>query len=246
MLGQRIDDQQIDDACVVVGQHGAGAIARREAPDVVGRQAVHQLGPVAICQAQPSIRGCVSVDDAVLNRFILGGSRRCECLFGAYHDSLLTTIIIARREGSAPWERNMDNIQLRPATQADVPAVLAVTAAAYREYAGRLQPDAGALHETVEAVERYLHAGGVIVAQAGGAVVGAVRYEPREDFVYLGRLAVLPGWRGRGIGQRLVEAVEDWAILLGLDEVRLGVRLELVENRELYTHLGYVEDGLSP
>jgi GNAT superfamily N-acetyltransferase len=140
----------------------------------------------------------------------------------------------------------MDDIQLRPAAQADVPAVLAVTAAAYAEYAGRLQPDAGALHETAEAVERYLRAGGVIVAEAQGELVGAVRYEPHEDFVYLGRLAVIPAWRGRGIGRRLVEAVEDWAILLGLDEVRLGVRLELVENREIYSHLGYVEDGLAP
>lgn len=140
----------------------------------------------------------------------------------------------------------MSDIQLRPATAADIPAVLLVTAAAYAPYAGRLTPPSSALNETEQAVRRYLQKGGVIVAEVDGRIVGAVRYEPYADYVYLGRLAVLPEYQGRGIGRRLVEAVEEWAALLGLDEVRLGVRLELTENRDLYRHLGYVEDGLAP
>ncbi len=139
-----------------------------------------------------------------------------------------------------------DEVKLRPATTVDIPAVLRVTAAAYAAYSGRLQPPSSALRETEEAVRRYLQHGGVIVAEVDGQVVGAVRYEPQADFVYLGRLGVAPEWQGRGIGRRLVEAVEEWAVLLGYDEVRLGVRLELRGNRDLYRHLGYVEDGLAP
>jgi GNAT superfamily N-acetyltransferase len=138
-----------------------------------------------------------------------------------------------------------DEVWLRPATEADIMAILAVTRAAYEPYTGRLQPSSSVMRESGEGVRHYLERGGVIVAIAGDEVIGAVRYEPREDHVYLARLAVLPGWQGRGIGSRLVAAVEEWTLLLGLDEVRIGVRLELTENREMYRHLGFVEDGLA-
>ena len=140
----------------------------------------------------------------------------------------------------------VNEVQLRPATAGDVPAILAVTQAAYAVYAGRLTPPSSALSEEPEAVMRYLNDGGVIVAEAGGEVVGAVRYEPHEGYLYLARLAVVPAWQGRGIGRRLVEAVEEWALLLGLDEVRLGVRIELPTNRDFYRRLGYSDDGRAP
>lgn len=139
-----------------------------------------------------------------------------------------------------------DDIQLRPATSADIPAIIAVTRAAYAPFADRLQPPSSAPNETPEAAASSLHNGGIIVAVTHGEIVGAVRYEPREDYLYLGRLAVAPTWQGRGIGRRLITAVEEWAILLGLDEVRLGVRPELPRNRAMYARLGYVDDGPAP
>ena len=140
----------------------------------------------------------------------------------------------------------VSDVQVRPATAADIPAILAVTAAAYASYAGRFATPSSVFTEGPDAIQHYLHNGGVIVAQVGDEIVGAVRYEPRENYIYLGRLAVLPAWQGKGIGRRLVEAVEEWTLLLGLDEVRLGVRTELPGNRDLYRHLGYVDDGEEP
>lgn len=137
-------------------------------------------------------------------------------------------------------------IQLRPATSGDVPAILAVTAAAYAPYTGRIDPPSGVLDETPESVQRSLEQGGVIVAQAGAEIVGVVRYQSYADHVYLGRLAVHPSWQKRGIGRRLIAAVEEWTILLGLDEVRLNVRHELTENQLLYKRLGYIDDGEAP
>jgi GNAT superfamily N-acetyltransferase len=137
-------------------------------------------------------------------------------------------------------------VRLRPGTEADIPAILTVTQAAYAPHTERMEPPSSVWRENDDAVRHYLEQGGVIVAEAGDAIVGTVRYEAREDYVYLGRLAVLPAWQGRGIGRRLVAAVEEWTLLLGLDEVRIGVRLELSENHDLYKHLGFVEDGLAP
>lgn len=135
-------------------------------------------------------------------------------------------------------------IRLRPASEADIPAILAVTHAAYAPYTGWIDPPSGVMRETADGVRHYLERGGIIVAQAGDTIVGVVRYQPHADHVYLGRLAVLPSWQKRGIGRRLIVAVEEWTLLLGLDEVRLNVRLELTENHTLYKRLGYVEDGL--
>lgn len=137
-----------------------------------------------------------------------------------------------------------EEVRLRPATEADIPAILALTQAAYAPYTGRIDPPSGVLRETSDGVRHSLERGGIIVAQAQDTLVGAVRYQPHADHVYLGRLAVLPVWQRRGIGRRLIAAVEEWTLLLGLDEVRLNVRLELTENHALYKRLGYVEDGL--
>lgn len=141
---------------------------------------------------------------------------------------------------------NGSKIELRPAAASDIEAVVAVIIAAYRIYDGRLRPPSSALEETGEAVARYLQRGGVIVAECEREIVGAVRYETRDAYVYLGRLAVAPAWQGRGIARRLVAAVEEWTEMIGLDEVQLGVRVELAGNRALYEHLGYTVAGLVP
>jgi GNAT superfamily N-acetyltransferase len=141
---------------------------------------------------------------------------------------------------------HMSEVQLRPATDADIPAVLAVTKGAYTPHVEHLQPPSSVMVEGSDKVAEYLARGGVIVAEVDGEIVGAVRYLPQGDHVYLGRLAVLPAWQKRGLARRLVEAVEHWAMLLGIDEVRLGVRTEIQGNRQLYLHLGYVEAGSAP
>jgi ribosomal protein S18 acetylase RimI-like enzyme len=57
----------------------------------------------------------------------------------------------------------------------------------------------------------------------------------------LGRLAVPPEYRGRGIAHHLVAAVEAEACQRGFSTVRLGVRITLEENRAMFLHLGFQE-----
>ena len=135
-------------------------------------------------------------------------------------------------------------LTLRDATPSDTEAVYQVTKAAYEEYRGSLDPPSGVDKETLEAAENALHEGSAVLALVDGIVVGAARYEQRDNgSLYVGRLAVLPSHRRRGIGRALMGAVEERARRLGSARVTLGVRDQLPQNRAFYESLGYRVDG---
>lgn len=133
----------------------------------------------------------------------------------------------------------MDDLVLREATLADVPAIVAVLHAAFREYDGWLDPPSGVHAETVESIGEKMREAQVALALLGGQVVGCVMYHAERAHVYFGRLAVLPERRGRGVGGALIGYVEEQARVLGLRRVRLGVRVALSELRARYERMGY-------
>jgi len=133
----------------------------------------------------------------------------------------------------------MSKIELRAATADDIPAIVDVTQAAFAEYASWLTPPSSVGGETPAKVREKLAAGHGVLALDGGQVVGSVYYAPEHDYIYLGRLAVLPAHRGRGIGAALVAEVERQARALGIARVRLGVRVALPRLRARYERLGY-------
>ena len=135
-----------------------------------------------------------------------------------------------------------DTLILRAATAADASAVAAAIAAAFEEYRDRLEPESGAFRETAEGIAAELaRDSGAIIAERNGHILGCVMLKLMEDDLYFGRLSVVPEARGQGIARRLIEAVEDEARRRELAGVRLGVRIVLTENQQLFTSLGYVE-----
>jgi ribosomal protein S18 acetylase RimI-like enzyme len=133
---------------------------------------------------------------------------------------------------------------LREATLSDAEAVYQVTKDAYEEYRGFLDPPSGVDKETLEAVESALHQGSAVLALMDGIAVGAVPFEPRDGgSLYVGRLAVLPSHRRRGIGRALMAAAERGG--MGLARIILGVR-SLPQNRAFYESLGYRRTAMAP
>jgi N-acetylglutamate synthase-like GNAT family acetyltransferase len=61
-----------------------------------------------------------------------------------------------------------------------------------------------------------------------------------EDVCYLERLAVLPAFRGKGLGEALVEHAIDKARELGVRRVELGMVAAQEELRRWYEKLGFV------
>lgn len=130
--------------------------------------------------------------------------------------------------------RGMTNDDIRPAVAADVPAVRAVTDAAYQPYVARI----GVRPVPMEADHAADVAAGKVFV-TGRPVVGLVVVEARADHLFLDSIAVHPDAHGRGVGRRLLEWVEAHARALGLPEIRLYTNAMMWENQKIYPRFGY-------
>jgi N-acetylglutamate synthase-like GNAT family acetyltransferase len=128
--------------------------------------------------------------------------------------------------------------EIRPAVAADVPAVKAVTDAAYEHYIERI----GVVPVPMEADHTAnVAAGKVFVTEEAGTgrVIGLVVIEAFEDHLFLDSIAVHPDTHGKGVGRRLLRFVDARARALGLSEVRLYTNAMMWENQQLYPKYGY-------
>jgi ribosomal protein S18 acetylase RimI-like enzyme len=111
---------------------------------------------------------------------------------------------------------------------------------AFRQYDGQLSPPSGALQETVErTISIMASSGGAVLAWEDALPIGSARYYYKEDYMYIGRVAVHPDHRGKGIGKRLMAFLEEHARKNGRFQTRLEVRLSLPDNIQFYKRLGY-------
>jgi len=140
---------------------------------------------------------------------------------------------------------NGAQLRIVAATANDAALIHRLTLAAYEEYRGVLVPESGVFAQDLDDVRADIAAGGAIIVWLGDEPVGCGRYELPSDgsHLYVGRLAVLPAYRGRGIASRMLAWCEARAATLGLPEVQLGVRLQLPRNQALYERLGYEAFG---
>ncbi|WP_447036502.1 GNAT family N-acetyltransferase [Streptomyces sp. DSM 118878] len=128
---------------------------------------------------------------------------------------------------------------IRPATAADIPAVRAVTDAAYHPYIeriGRRPAPMEADHAADVAAGRVYVTGDPVVALLVLVPVTA----PGEDaHLFLESIAVHPDAAGRGVGRRLLAFVDAHARSLGLGEIRLYTNALMWENQKIYPRYGY-------
>ncbi|MFJ3305809.1 GNAT family N-acetyltransferase [Streptomyces sp. NPDC086549] len=128
----------------------------------------------------------------------------------------------------------MANDEIRPAVAADVPALKAVTDAAYHDYIERI----GVVPQPMRADHAANVAAGKVFV-TGDPVIGLVVIEARLDHLFLDSIAVHPDAHGRGVGRRLLHFVDARARELGLTEVRLYTNVMMWENQKIYPKYGY-------
>ena len=142
----------------------------------------------------------------------------------------------------APWG-------VRRARPADAEAWHALQAAIYAEgraFVGDGAPSAGALAARLRALEPD---DGVVVfaLAAGRPIAWAEAYRlgvRRMAHVATLTIAVADGWRGRGVGTALMDAIEQWARRARVRKLQLHVRAGNQGAIALYRRLGYDVEGV--
>lgn len=133
-------------------------------------------------------------------------------------------------------------IEIREATTSDTAILHRILIDSFRDLV--LHPPSSAHRETPESLAERLRKGVALLAYREGEPVGCVFVTYREDYAYIGRLGVLPEWRGRGTSGELMLAAEEAARRAGYEEARLEVRLVLESHLAWYARKGYATIAL--
>jgi GNAT superfamily N-acetyltransferase len=124
---------------------------------------------------------------------------------------------------------------IRPAARADVAAVAAAVERLLVELGGRRPPRA-ALEAEVEAVLEDAGVGALLVAEAGGEIVGVLSASWQRALHVPGRYATIQdlwvdqAWRSRRVGAGLVDALVDLCREEGVARIEVGLPRESFES----------------
>lgn len=127
-------------------------------------------------------------------------------------------------------------VSIRAATPADAPTLQAIETASFTQ--DRISPRAMAHHLRSETAH-------VLLATIGAAPAGyaLLLYRSTSTLARLYSIATLPVARGKGVGRRLMEALERAAKKRGCDRLRLEVREKNRPAIALYESLSYRRIG---
>lgn len=105
----------------------------------------------------------------------------------------------------------------------------------------RIDPPSSAHALTVDSLRQKAKDEVAFAIVAGGDLLGCVFCKPEPDCLYIGKLAVAPGFQGKGVGRMLLAAAEETARRLKLPALRLQTRIELTGNHATFATWGFVE-----
>lgn len=117
--------------------------------------------------------------------------------------------------------------------------VLALIRAEFAYMDGRIDPPSSMHRLSLDDVARQCEEGEVW--SLGAPVVACMFLTPKPGRLYLGKLAVASGQRGRGHAARLVGIARARAKALGYGVLELQTRIELVENHAAFARMGFVK-----
>jgi GNAT superfamily N-acetyltransferase len=129
---------------------------------------------------------------------------------------------------------------IRIAVAADIEAMRALERRAAEKF-GTAGYDFCATAEVRDVSEhlRVQSAGATFVAIVGDEIAGFAMTEPLDGEAHLIEIDVDPAHQSRGLGRRLIEAVEQWALHDGLAAMTLTTYRDVPWNAPYYARLGF-------
>lgn len=127
--------------------------------------------------------------------------------------------------------------QLGPDDTVQLKAVLALIRRSFAYMDGRIDPPSSQHQLTLDVVQDWARAGQLWAI--GAPAVACAVFQVNDDALYIGKLAVDTGQRGRGLARLLLEEAAVQARLLGLPALELHTRIELTENQAAFARMGF-------
>jgi N-acetylglutamate synthase-like GNAT family acetyltransferase len=121
----------------------------------------------------------------------------------------------------------------------DYDQLLALILRAFAFMDGRIDPPSSAHLLTPASLREKAKIEIAYVASEDSILVGCIFLNPEPDCLYIGKLAVAPEAQGQGIGRCLLDAAIQTAKELGLSQLRLQTRIELLENHAVFGRWGF-------
>lgn len=154
-------------------------------------------------------------------------------LLSAKFERTHAVVVLARR-GELPLEKRQPTVAIRPAQLSDHPAIIAADTSAF-ESPWQLTAE---MLELAMGLADYL-----TVAEVNGQIVGYQLTTASAGGGHLGRLAVVPGSQGRGIGTALVTDLLAHYQTLGAHYVTVNTQDTNKASLSLYQRLGFELTG---
>ncbi len=140
------------------------------------------------------------------------------------------------RAGAGPYAHEggrAAGLTVREADSTDIDRILAVDEACFEPF----------WHYDRAGIERLARTGRMTVATLDGLTVGYTLATSRAGDGSLGRLAVTPDARRRGIGRALADEAVDWMVRKGAHSAILSTQETNTASRSLYRGMGFHETG---
>ncbi|SRR6266550_5360392 len=103
-----------------------------------------------------------------------------------------------------------------------------------------IDPPSSVLKETAADFAARVRDETCFIIEADGKLVGSIFCAMNGDALYVGRLAVAPAYRRRGVANALMDAAKAEARRLGAKRITLGARIALPGNVALFRRHGFM------